>query len=78
MVHENVERIRKAKGITKTHIARKLHLSLQGYRHITNGSVRLDVERLQVIADVLGVGPAVFFSNELTETVIRSLNSKPP
>ncbi|PAE20541.1 transcriptional regulator [Bacillus sp. 7504-2] len=73
MVHENVERIRIAKGITKTHIANKLNMSLQGYRHITSGDVRLDVERLKVIANVLGVDPAVFFDNKLTETVIKRL-----
>jgi len=73
MVHVNVEKIRVAKGITKTHIANKLKLSLQGYRHITSGEVRLDVERLKIIANVLGVNPAVFFENELTESVIRKI-----
>lgn len=76
MVHENVEKIRIAKGITKTHIANKLNMSLQGYRHITSGEVRLDVERLKVIANVLGVNPAVFFDNELTESVIKEIESK--
>ena len=66
----NVERIRKAKGVTKTHLANALGLSLQGYRHITSGNVRLDVERLKVIADILGVEPAIFFDDEVTETVI--------
>ncbi len=74
MVHENVEKIRVAKGITKTHIANKLNMSLQGYRHITSGEVRLDVERLIIIASVLGVEPAVFFDNELTESVVRNLD----
>lgn len=73
MVHENVEKIRRAKGITKTHLAKKLNLSLQGYRHITSGNVRLDVERLKIIAEVLGVDPAVFFDDELTESVIKEL-----
>lgn len=74
MVHENVEKIRIAKGITKTHIANKLKMSLQGYRHITSGEVRLDVERLKVIANVLGVNPAVFFDNKLTESVIKEID----
>jgi len=73
LVHENVEKIRRAKGITKTHLAKKLNLSLQGYRHITSGNVRLDVERLKIIAEVLGVDPAVFFDDELTESVIKEL-----
>jgi transcriptional regulator with XRE-family HTH domain len=70
MIHENVEKIRVAKGITKTHIANKLNMSLQGYRHITSGDVRLDVERLKIIANILGVNPAVFFDNKLTKSVI--------
>ncbi|MEK3744752.1 helix-turn-helix transcriptional regulator [Brevibacillus sp. FSL K6-0770] len=78
MVHLNVERIRKAKGVTKTHLAQKLNLSLQGYRHITSGNVRLDVERLGVIAFVLGVEPAVFFDDELTDSVIREMSSSKP
>lgn len=73
MVHINVEKIRRAKGVTKTHLANKLNLSLQGYRHITSGNVRLDVERLKVIANVLGVEPAIFFDNELTESVIKEI-----
>jgi transcriptional regulator with XRE-family HTH domain len=73
MVHENVEKLRIAKGITKTHIANKLNMSLQGYRHITSGDVRLDVERLKVIANVLGVDPAVFFDNTLTESVVKEI-----
>lgn len=74
MIHENVEKIRAAKGITKTHIANKLNMSLQGYRHITSGEVRLDVERLKVIANVLGVNPGVFFDNKLTDSVIREID----
>lgn len=71
MVHENVEKIRVHKGITKTHIAKKLQLSLQGYRHIANGDVRLDADRLIVLAKELGVEVGVFFSDKLTESVIK-------
>lgn len=76
MVHENVEKIRKAKGVTKTHLAKLLRLSLQGYRHITSGEVRLDVERLKVIAKALGVDVGVFFDNKLTETVIEDMKKQ--
>ncbi|ULL14327.1 XRE family transcriptional regulator [Paenibacillus sp. H1-7] len=71
MVYENVERIRKSKGVTKTHMAKKLGMTLQGYRHITSGSTRLDVERLKVIADILNVEVGIFFDNKLTESVIN-------
>lgn len=76
MVHENVEKIRIAKGVTKTFIANKLDLSLQGYRHIAQGNVRLDTERLKVIGDSLGVDPAVFLSDELTQSVIDKMTGK--
>lgn len=72
MIQKNVERIRKAKGVTKTHMAKQLGISLQGYRHITTGNTRLDVDRLQTISKVLGVEPAVF-DDELTESVINEL-----
>jgi len=46
-----------------------------GYTHIETGSVRLDVERLKLIANILGVSPEVFFDNQLTEIVIQKLES---
>lgn len=77
MIQDNVERIRKAKGVTKTHLAKKINMTVQGYRHITSGNVRMDVERLAVIAKELGVEPAVFFDDSLTESVIRGQSAKP-
>lgn len=72
MVHENIEKIRKFKGVTKTHIAKHLGLSLQGYRHIANGTTRLDVERLKKISEILDVDTAIFFDEKLTESVISN------
>ncbi|KAA0547684.1 helix-turn-helix transcriptional regulator [Bacillus sp. BGMRC 2118] len=76
MVHLNVEKIRKSKGITKTHMAKKLGLTIQGYSQITSGNVRLDVERLKVIAQIMSVDPAIFFNDELTDSVINDFESK--
>lgn len=73
MIHKNVEKIRKSKGVTMTHLASKLDLTLQGYSHIASGSVRLDVERLKVIGLVLNVDPGVFFDDKLTESVIGKI-----
>lgn len=75
MVHENVEKIRVAKGVTKTHMAKKLEMSLQGYSHLLSGNVRLDVERLKLIAAILDVEPGVFFDDKLTDAVIIKLES---
>ena len=74
LVHENVEKVRMAKGITKTYIANKLGMSLQGYIHLMSGNVRLDVERLKIIAAVLGLEPGIFFDDGLTASVIEQIN----
>jgi transcriptional regulator with XRE-family HTH domain len=69
-VRENVKRIREACGVPKTHVARCLGLSLQGYRYIENGDCQLDVERLRKIGKILNVDSAVFFDDKLTDSVI--------
>lgn len=74
-VYENVELVRIAKGVTKKYIADKLGLSLQGYRHIANGAVSLDVERLKIIANALGEEEKIFFKTELTDEVIEKINN---
>lgn len=76
MIHENVEKLRKAKGVSKTHLATKLDLTLQGYSHIAAGSVRLDAERLKVIGLVLNVDPGIFFEDKLTESVIKKIEEE--
>lgn len=73
MIHENVEKIREAKGVSKTHLARKLGLSLQGYKYAASSDSRLDVERINILAKCLGVSVEVFFDNELTKNVISKL-----
>lgn len=76
MVYKNVAKIREAKGVTKTHIANALDLSLQGYRYLESGETTLGVERLKIISSVLGVPVSVFFDDELTETVIDEIQSR--
>ena len=69
-VHENIRMIREAKGVSKTFVAKGLGMSLQGYRYIEDGSVKLDVERMKVIARLLGEDSAVFLNDKLTKSVI--------
>lgn len=73
MIHINVEKIRIAKGVTKTHIAKKLGKTLQGYRHMASGDVKIGAEELMVIADALAVDIRIFFDNKLTDSVIEKL-----
>lgn len=65
-VNQNIERVRRAKGVTKTYLAKALGMSLQGYRYLENGSVRLDVEHMKVIGDALGVDSSIFLDDRLT------------
>ena len=67
---QNIERVRRAKGVTKTHLAKSLGMSLQGYRYLESGTVRLDVERMRRIGEVLGVDSAIFLDDKLTDCVI--------
>jgi transcriptional regulator with XRE-family HTH domain len=60
MIVDNIERIRKAKGISKTFIANKLGLSLQGYRYSLSSNSTLDAARIEKISSILDVAPGVF------------------
>ncbi|MCY9705548.1 helix-turn-helix transcriptional regulator [Paenibacillus alvei] len=42
-------------------MAKKLGLSLQGYRHLENGSVRMSADRILAISKILGVDVTIFF-----------------
>ncbi len=75
-VYENVVKIRKIKGVTKTAVAKYLGISLQAYRYLENGESRLDVERLRLIAKLLGEDCAVFFDDKLTQSVINRYKNK--
>ena len=72
-VCENIRRIREARGITKTFIANALGMSLQGYRYLEDGDVRLDVERMKKIASLLCVDSRVLLNDKQTESVINSV-----
>lgn len=75
-VYKNVARIREAKGVTKTAVAKYLGMSLQGYRYLENGESRLDVERLKRIANFLNVKCSIFFDDKLTDFVIKKQNKE--
>lgn len=76
LVRENVARIRRVKGVTKTAIAKYLGLSLQAYRYLEDGETRLDVERLKLIAKLLDVKCAVFFDDKMTDAIIDNIKNK--
>ena len=74
-VCENIRKIREARGITKTFIANALGMSLQGYRYLENGDVRLDVERMKKIASLLCVDSGVLLNDKLTKSVIDNVGA---
>ena len=48
-------------------------MSLQGYRYLEDGDVRLDVERMKKIASLLCVDSRVLLNDKQTESVINSV-----
>ena len=73
MVHENLKKIRTAMGVTQSHLAKKINVTGMTYSRIENGDSKLDVERLKVISMALGVEVAIFFDEQLTESVIEEI-----
>ena len=76
MVHENLKKLRTAKGVTQSHLAKKLNISNMAYSRMENGDSKIDVERLRVISKALSVDIEVFFEDKLTESVILELEGK--
>ncbi|WP_060210352.1 helix-turn-helix domain-containing protein [Sporosarcina koreensis] len=76
MVHNNLKKIRLAKGVTQTHLAKRLKVTTMTYSRLENGETKIDVERLMVLAKALDIEIEVFFNNELTECVISNLGSE--
>ncbi len=60
-VHMRIEEIRKSKGVTKTHIARRCNKTTAWYCGIASGRRKANVESLQMIADALEVPVREFF-----------------
>ncbi|MEK4403496.1 helix-turn-helix transcriptional regulator [Sporosarcina sp. FSL K6-6792] len=73
MIHENLKKIRLAKGMTQLHLAKKLGISNMAYSRMESGKTKIDAEILKVLSKVLDVKVEVFFTNELTESVIIEL-----
>lgn len=63
-----IELVRKRKGVTKTHIAKKCGKTPTWYTDISNGKRGMSVEALEQIADALEVDVKVFFDEKLSET----------
>ena len=68
-VYLKIEEIRKQKGVTKTHIAKRCGKSVAWYYGISTGKRIPNVDSLQMIADALDVDVRNFFEVELSEAL---------
>ncbi|MCX7067077.1 MAG: helix-turn-helix transcriptional regulator [Methylococcales bacterium] len=54
-VNEKIRLIRESKGVTQEDIAKKLDISVNSYGDIERGNTNLKLNRLEQIAEILGV-----------------------
>ena len=52
-IHNKIKRLREQCGLTQQEMADKLNMHLKPWQKVENGITKLDIERLQLIADVL-------------------------
>ena len=52
-IHNKIKRLREQSDLTQQEMADKLNMHLKTWQKIENGITKLDIERLQLIADVL-------------------------
>lgn len=71
MIHENLKKIRLAKGVTQLYLAKKSGISNMSYSRMESGKTKMDAEKLKVFSKELGVEVEVFFDKVLTESVIN-------
>ncbi|WP_425623273.1 helix-turn-helix domain-containing protein [Brevibacillus borstelensis] len=68
-MHERIEQIRVQKGVSKAFLARRLGISAMGYHYLSTGRSPISTDRLQIIAEALGVDPRDFLRPELNDSV---------
>lgn len=51
-----IKTLRKERGLSQTDMAAALHIALKTYQNIEGGVTRIDIDRLEQIAEVLDVG----------------------
>ncbi|WP_211657596.1 helix-turn-helix domain-containing protein [Parapedobacter composti] len=52
---DRIKKIRKERGLSQADMADALHIALKTYQNIEGGATRIDIDRLGMIAKVLGV-----------------------
>ncbi|GEN87202.1 helix-turn-helix transcriptional regulator [Oceanobacillus sojae] len=67
-IHKNVRAIRESKGITQTHVAKELGVTIQTYNSYEKGRTKLSAETLQKIAITLQEPIENFFNYKIYES----------
>jgi transcriptional regulator with XRE-family HTH domain len=73
-VHNNVRKIRLAKGITQKRVYDELGITNQSYSNFELHGMGSTTEKLDAIAKILGEQPGIFFDDRLTDSVIKKLH----
>ncbi|OOR90775.1 helix-turn-helix domain-containing protein [Moraxella bovis] len=73
LVFEKIKDIRETKGFTQEEIAHALKISPSGYSKIERGETRINIDRLQQIADILEVNIFDLIPNK-EHNIIYELN----
>jgi transcriptional regulator with XRE-family HTH domain len=67
-INQNVRNIRESKGVTQTHVAKQLGVTIQTYNAYEMGRRKLKVDTLQKISEILNEPIQNFFNQKLYET----------
>lgn len=68
-IYQQIERIRKEKGVQQTHLARACGKSPQWYQGIKSGKNHLKAEDFRLLVQALEVDPSYFFTHKVSETL---------
>jgi transcriptional regulator with XRE-family HTH domain len=68
-IGETIRRRRRELGISQERLAEMLNVSYQQVQRYENGANKLNVENIQLIANLLQVPITVFFSTDLAGTI---------
>lgn len=71
---KNIKRIREERGLSQAQMAAALEMSKSGYNKVEQGSVDVSVSRVEQIAALLEVQPAVLFEFESSQVFNISQN----
>lgn len=56
-IHEKIQMLRKAKGLTQDDMAEQMNMSKNGYANIEQNNTKLTIDKLIQISAVLGIEP---------------------